>query len=285
MVHSMTSFGRHGVDSGSGQWVCEIRTVNHRYLEQNIRLPEAVRAAEPLVRERVKNRLARGKVDVVVRRGGASSERRFEINHKLLNQLIREANEIVLQNPQVGQWNVSDLLAWPDILANASGSDEDLESVLSAVNGALERCVKHRAQEGAALQDFVTQRADGLLAVAKKLKVFVPVALEALRSSWRARLAGEGGINPERVEQEFVIQIQKWDIHEEIGRLEEHCQSIKRSLSGKEPVGRRLDFLAQELNREANTIASKSSQVEMTNLAVDMKVLIEQIREQVQNIE
>ena len=285
MTHSMTSFGRHVVDSALGQWVCEIRTVNHRYLEQSIRLPEWVRAAEMAIRQKIKQSMARGKVDVAVRYVRTQGETAFELNRELLDRLIREANEIVLQNPQIQQWRVSELLTWPEVLRGSDSPDDDTAPLLEAVDGALKRCLQHRAEEGAALQAMVLERVDALLVHGDNVKPLIPKALEIMRTNWRERLVGEVGFDSERVEQELVLQLQKWDIDEEVDRFREHCRTMQRVLKGSGAIGRRLDFLAQELNREANTIASKSGQVELTNIAVDMKVLIEQIREQVQNIE
>ncbi len=288
MIRSMTSFARCEAQGEWGSLQLELRSVNHRYLELNLRLPEELRVLEPKIRERVNKRLGRGKVDCNVRfQPPASLPGEMQINEDLVKKLAHASREVdaLLYNPSP----VSSLqvLQWPGVL-QAPGLDEgQLRSeALILLDQAIDEMTQNREREGDSLRTIILKRCDAAEEVVKGVRARLPEVLEGVRNRLRERLAElRQEMDESRLEQEMVIAAQKLDVDEEMDRLQTHITEVRSVLDSDKPVGRRLDFLMQELNREANTLGSKSADTETTRASVELKVLIEQMREQVQNIE
>ncbi|MCP4997060.1 MAG: YicC family protein [Gammaproteobacteria bacterium] len=288
MISSMTAFSRQTHADEQGELTWELRSVNHRYLEVSVRLPEELRVLEPVVRECMTRRLGRGKLDCNLRfTPAAGAIAGVAVNERLARQII-EAAEVVghLMHEAVPP-EAMDVLRWPGVVEQQS---QDLTPVQKQAAALLERTVDElivvRQREGARLAELVVQRCSAMRVEVERVKVLMPKILDGLRQRLATRLAElSEDLDHGRLEQEMVIQAQKLDIDEEMDRLRTHLDEVERVLKSDEPVGRRLDFLMQELNREANTLASKSSDVESTRVGVELKVLIEQMREQIQNIE
>lgn len=288
MVYSMTGFSRRELPTEHGSLVWEMRSVNHRWLEAGLRLPEAFRELEGPLRERLRKRLARGKVECTLRFNPTSETgTQLQLNQPLLEQLIGVSHEIAgrLDNP--APIDPLQLLQWPGVL---SGSEIDQAGLLKQADQlfdqALEDLRQQRAREGAELRSLLEER---LLAIAERVAVLremMPQLLSAHRQKLLDRLNDAGlELDGNRVEQELVLLAQKIDVAEELDRLDTHVNETRRVLDDKGAIGRRLDFLMQEFNREANTLGSKAIDSRSTQAAVDLKVFIEQMREQVQNIE
>ncbi len=288
MTRSMTAFARRELRGDWGELTWEVRSVNHRFLEVAVRLPEELRALEPLVRERVQGALGRGKVDCSLRyRAQVGAVGELRVNERMAEQVLQAAARIGERLPDAAGPGVMDLLRWPGVIETA---EQDLTPVQTAARellaAALAELVATREREGSRLAALIRQRCAALRVQVAKARACMPVVVEGLRSRLRARLLEVSGeLDPQRIEQELAIMAQKLDIDEEMDRLATHVDEVERVLEEAEPVGRRLDFLMQELNREANTLGSKSIDAETTAASVEMKVLIEQMREQVQNIE
>ena len=288
MTSSMTAFARVQDISTDGEPTWEIRSVNHRFLELMVRLPEELRALDPIVRERVAKRLGRGKVDCSLRYKPASdSDAGVKVNFRLAQQIIDCAGEVSKLLHDSSPLRAMDILSWPGVLES---DDKDLTPLQKRASDCLERAlsslVETREREGAKLAELVAQRCASLRLEVAKVISLMPAILEAMRARLRARLSELAEeLDPARLEQEIALLAQKMDVAEEMDRLNAHIQEVETILQRKGAVGRRLDFLMQELNREANTLASKSNDVETTRIGVEMKVLIEQMREQIQNIE
>ena len=288
MIRSMTSFARCEAQGEWGSMQLELRSVNHRYLELNLRLPEELRVLETKIRERVNKRLGRGKVDCSVRyQAPVEVSGELSINQELVKKLAHASREIdaLLYNPSP----VSSLtvMQWPGVL-QAPGLDEgQLRSeALILLDSAIDEMEQNRGREGEKLKSIILKRCDAAEEVVKAVKARLPEVLTAVRSRLRLRLDElKAELDENRLEQEMVIAAQKLDVDEEMDRLETHISEVRSVLESDKPVGRRLDFLMQELNREANTLGSKSADTETTKASVELKVLIEQMREQVQNIE
>ncbi len=288
MIRSMTAFARQELRAEWGTLTWELRSVNHRYLEIATRLPEEFRVLEPEVREVVGTRLSRGKLECNLRfqqSPGATPE--VAIDHGLAEALVeanRQIEEMILNAARI---NPMELLRWPGVL---SLKGPDLEPVFDeAVQGlsaALDELVATREREGERIEAVITQRCAAMRVLVEEARERLPEVLERQRQRLLERLAEvRDELKEERLEQEMVLFAQKIDVDEELERLETHIDEVERVIARDEPIGRRLDFLMQELNREANTLGSKSADIETTRVAVDLKVLIEQMREQVQNIE
>ncbi|HET8554732.1 MAG TPA: YicC/YloC family endoribonuclease [Rhodanobacteraceae bacterium] len=286
MIRSMTAFASAEGSSPLGALACELRSVNHRYLEQSPRLPEELRRFEPVLRERVAARLARGKVDVTVRLRGGDAVESLQVDHTLLGNLAELHMDLQARFPGL-QVQTTELLRYPGVLRAPSVDDEQLQSALLVVlERALDALAETRGREGAKLAALLQERLVGIEAIVNQVRQWMPEIRQALRERLETRLADiRQSADPGRLEQELVLQITRADVDEELDRLEAHIAEARRVLGLDEPVGRRLDFLMQEFNREANTLGSKSVDTRSTNAAVELKVLIEQMREQVQNIE
>ncbi|EIC19882.1 TIGR00255 family protein [Thiorhodovibrio frisius] len=291
MIKSMTAFARRQTGGASGELSWEIRSVNHRFLEPNLRLPEELRGLDPDVRERLSARLSRGKIDCTLRfvapTGGGVELR---INEPLLSQVLSAAERIAARmgdSRAPSTPSVMDLLRWPGMLEESEPDMDSLNTAARALfDDTLTELIAAREREGTRLRALIEQRSERLAALVAEARARMPQLLDEMRRRISGRLAEvRGELDPNRLEQEMVLLAQRCDVDEEMDRLSGHIEEVRRTLAGEGPVGRRLDFLMQELNREANTLGSKSSDATLTRIAVDMKVLIEQMREQIQNLE
>jgi uncharacterized protein (TIGR00255 family) len=289
MIRSMTGFARRERQGPWGTLTCEIRAVNHRYLELSLRMPEDLRAVENDARQRVSAALRRGKVDVgLYLRGAATQVATVEINRALVEQLARTVSEVgTIAGGSLAAVSPLDLLRWPGVIREA---ERDLRPVLATALELLGETVvelnESRAREGARIREMLVGRCESLQQSVATLRARLPDIAARIRARVGERVAQLGTqVDPARLEQELVLLAYKMDFDEELDRLGSHVTETLQVLDAKEPAGRRLDFLMQELNREANTLSSKSQDADTTRAAVDMKVLIEQMREQVQNVE
>ena len=284
----MTAFVQHESQSEQSRVVWEIRSVNHRYLEISMRLPEELRSAEMMFRETIKASLSRGRIDAVLRYQSAeSSANSPELNLDTINQLMAWSRTVQSTVPVAGELSIADILKWPGVLT-PERIDEDQLSVAAkdALANALSALASQRQREGRQLAVVINAK----LAAARDIVIGVQSRGPELEQYARQRLNERVSefaeqLEPGRFEQELVLLLAKSDITEEIDRLQLHLTEVANILNGSGSVGRRLDFLMQELNREANTLGSKSNHPETTTAAVDLKVLIEQMREQIQHIE
>ena len=288
MIRSMTAFSRREASYPWGELSVELRSVNHRYLDVSPRLPEELRAAEGDFRQRVAAVLSRGKVDLNMRFAPAQgSGDSLQIDRQLAERISHASREIdlLLYNP--APVNSLDVLRWPGVIQSvAVEPDELLQAALGLLDEALAELVAMREREGAKLAELIEQRCSAVLEVVAGVREILPEILEASRERLRARFEeAKLELDPQRLEQEMVIAAQKMDVAEELDRLEAHVGEIRAVLKKGGTVGRRLDFLMQELNREANTLGSKSADTRTSRASVDLKVFIEQMREQIQNIE
>ena len=288
MISSMTGFAAASHESAQGSLGVELKTVNHRYLEFQTRIPEELRPLEPAMREAVAARLTRGKVDCRVTFTPLNaSERSILPDEKALASLAAAASAVSARFPQARLLSVAEVLHWPGVLADGALSAEELKLELMGVLGrAIGELDASREREGAKLEAVLRERLDAMAKLVEQARPLVPGALKAFQDKLAQKIA-EAGANPsdERVHQEIVLYASRIDVDEEIARLVTHIAEFRRVLDKGGACGKRLDFLCQELNREANTLGSKSVANEMTKTSVELKVLIEQMREQVQNIE
>ncbi|MCG7899888.1 MAG: YicC family protein [Candidatus Thiodiazotropha lotti] len=288
MISSMTAFAREEYRGELGNMSWEIRSVNHRYLEAFLRLPEELRALEPNIRERLNNRLGRGKLDVSLKyKAGTSGDASLCINQRLVEQLIdvdQQLADMIELDPSMRS---GDLLRWPGVLEEEERDYTPVKvQAMQLLETALDSLIDNRLREGERLGEIIGLRCDALASEVGRVRGLMPDVLESVRSRIKDRLNEVmEELDESRVEQEMVLLAQRLDVDEELDRLETHIEEVRRVLESDEPIGRRLDFLMQELNREANTLTSKSNSVDVTRSAVEMKVLIEQMREQVQNLE
>lgn len=288
MVLSMTAFARKQISTGQTVLVWEIRSVNHRYLETNFRVPEDLRALEPMLRDTLRKALARGKVDCLLRIETESSQgNSLQIDEDLVVRLNDVSGEVLHLTGGGNALSVMEILRWPGVLRESASLPEDLDNkALTLFQSTLAELISTRQREGAELLGFLNKRIDAVREIVTTVRQLMPEILARQQQALRDRLETlKIELDPARLEQEIVIFAQKCDIDEELDRLEAHLNEVTRVLTLDEPSGRRLDFLMQELNREANTLSSKSIVSETTLNAVDLKVLIEQMREQIQNIE
>jgi len=288
MIASMTAFGRSESNIDVGHIIWEIRTVNHRYLEINLRLPEELRMLEASIREHISKSISRGKVDCTLRYEPLISESDgLSLNSELINALLKSANSIKATFPEPGVINPLDVLRWPGVINRETPDPERIGGpLLQQLDKTLDSIIEARRREGEKLYNFIVERCESAEKIVGDIKNKIPEILGGLRERMQLRaqeLLIE--LDKDRLEQEILLLSQKYDVSEEMDRLEMHIKEVQRLLDSKEPVGRRLDFLMQELNREANTLGSKSADIRMTQASVELKVLIEQMREQIQNIE
>ena len=288
MTSSMTAFTRQQSEQDWGSLTWEIRSVNHRYLETSVRLPDIFRGLENQIRERVRKSMSRGKVECQLRynaQEGAGGS--IAINEELVQQLLQANRNIQQLLGKQHPLNSMELLRWPGVIAEQQLDHDALESAaLSLFRQALDDLIATREREGSDLEGFLEQRIDSIRELVATLREKMPQILIAQRQSLHDKLQDlQVELEPTRLEQEIALLAQKADVDEELDRLDSHLGEVKRILKASGQKGRRLDFLMQELNREANTLSSKSIVVESTRGAVEIKVLIEQMREQIQNIE
>lgn len=288
MIRSMTAFARTESRGDFGIIACEIRSVNHRYLEPGFRLPEALRDIEFPLREKIRNTLTRGKVDVQFRYEAAEGRLdAIELNHALAKQYVEAATEIDQLARHAAPLNAADILRLPGVIKSSEADARTLHNAaLSAFDAALAQFIAMREREGSELARLIEERLVAIQAETAKVRERLPGIVSHYRERLLARLHDiKSELSAERLEQEMVLFSQKMDVAEEMDRLDSHVAEIRRVLKDKGAVGRRLDFLMQELNREANTLGSKSVSADSTLSSVELKVLIEQMREQIQNIE
>ncbi|MBH1931786.1 YicC/YloC family endoribonuclease [Serratia rubidaea] len=287
MIRSMTAYARREIKGEWGSAAWELRSVNQRYLETYIRLPEQFRSLEPVIRERIRGRLTRGKVECNLRfELDPSAQSSLILNEKLAKQLVEAANWVKMQSDE-GEINPIDVLRWPGVM---SAQEQDLDAIsaqlLQALDGALGDFIAARESEGTALKALIEQRLDAVGEEVVKVRAQMPNILQWQRERLVSKLEeAQVQLENTRLEQELVLMAQRIDVAEELDRLEAHVKETRNILKKKEAVGRRLDFMMQEFNRESNTLASKSINADVTTSAIELKVLIEQMREQIQNIE
>ena len=285
----MTAYARRFENLPAGQVSWELRSVNQRYLDLTLRLPESLRALEPAVRQVCKDRLARGKLEVVLRfqRDPSAAAADMRLNAELAGGLLKAHDELIRLAGRSGAPDLLQLLNWPGVLEHGELDPGEIhDPALVLLDGAVDDLIAAREREGAAIAAMVEQRLAGIEEQIGRVREHLPAIRAAVDARFREKLASlDVAVEPGRIEQEVVMQLQKLDVDEELDRLEAHVAEIRRVMTLSEPVGRRLDFLMQELNREANTLGSKASLAEVGQTAVELKVLIEQMREQVQNVE
>jgi uncharacterized protein (TIGR00255 family) len=284
----MTAFARAQTQMRGFLLTWELRSVNHRFLETQFRLPEQLRGMEHGLRETLRKHLKRGKVDCGLRIERLEGGNPLELNRALLLQLLAALEQIRRDAPEIGSPSPMDLLRWPGIIGdNASLDDEALgEAVLDLFEEALSELLAHRQREGRQLADTIGERLDEIDRIVTEVKRITATASQEIRARLQTRLGDLAvQVDPDRLEQEIALLAQRADVAEELDRLGIHVEEARSNLRGPGPHGRRLDFLTQELNREANTLGAKSMLAQTSQRAVDLKVIIEQIREQVQNVE
>ncbi|MBN6152582.1 YicC family protein [Xanthomonas sp. AmX2] len=286
MIRSMTAYASGERTTAWGAIACELRSVNHRFLEVSVRLPEELRALEPQLRERVAARISRGKLDLALRLRSPETANALEINDTLVAQLSELARRLAPGFPGL-QVGFTDLLQLPGVMQTEAPDAVALQAqALALLDEVLDGFVAGREREGDKLATAIVERVDAIACIAAEVRTLIPAIREGQRAKLAARLADlPHPVDPGRAEQELVLWLQKLDVDEELDRLDSHIKEIRRVLRQPEPAGRRLDFLLQEFNREANTLGSKSVDSRTSNAAVELKVLIDQIREQVQNLE
>ncbi len=288
MVCSMTGFARLEESQPWGNLVWEIRSVNHRYLEPHFRLPENLRLIETELRNQLRQHLQRGKVEMSLQvQFTTVTDTHFKINRKLVTQIshaIQDINDIIDEPAKV---DPLEILQWPGVLDTQT---VDLQAVqaaaLKSFNKALKQLLEHRSREGGELKQLIEQRLQSVSEEVKKVRAQLPTLMQAQKEKLLERLdALKSEVNQDRLEQEMVFYAHKADVDEEMDRLDTHVNEVRHVLQQGGSIGRRLDFLMQELNREANTLASKSIATVTSQSAMELKILIEQMREQIQNIE
>ena len=288
MVRSMTAFARQTVESELGTLTIELKSVNHRFSEVSLRLPEELRPVEAKIRDRIAQVVKRGKIDANVRyQAPAAQDSGYEIDQNLVKSLTAASKDVEAILPSISTFRMIDVLKWPGVL---KAPEVDVEQLVATTMALLDEGLKElkdtREREGEKLKQLLLERCEAMAIEVAKVQQRIPVAIEAMRQRIKEKLTEwQAELDDARLEQEVVFLCNKSDVAEEMDRLQAHVEEVKRVLDEKKPVGRRLDFLMQELNREANTLASKSPDTEMTRASVELKVLIEQMREQVQNIE
>ena len=287
MIRSMTGFARRERQYPWGLLAWELKTVNHRYLEVGCRLPEEFRAAEADFRQAVSSAVRRGKVECSLHFRPATVTGALEIDAEALAAVTQRAQQLAAQAGPAARIEVLDLLRWPGVVRDQTRDSAALTAAAQALLGeALIELARFRDSEGGRLREALEQRCNGLTEFADRVTERLPEVRARMRAKLLDRIAQlTADVDHERLEQELAILAQRLDVDEELDRLRGHVTEVRKAFGGQEPAGRRLDFLMQELNREANTLSSKSQDIETTRAAVDMKVLIEQMREQVQNIE
>ncbi|MBL8259619.1 MAG: YicC family protein [Candidatus Competibacteraceae bacterium] len=288
MLRSMTAFARQEQTSPWGTMIWELRSVNHRYLETAVRLPEALRGLESPVRERLATVLSRGKVECALKLQTAGANlTAMTLNRPLVERLLEIAGEVEhLIGPGTGL-RLGDVLRWPGVIGEAEPDlDQIKQTVLGSLDAALAELVATREREGQRTAELLQQRCEAIRAQVQRARARRPEVQARWRDKLLTRLTDiAADADSGRLEQELALIAQRLDVEEELDRLDAHLDELQDVFARSEPVGRRLDFLMQELNREANTLSSKSADTETTRAAVELKVLIEQMREQVQNIE
>lgn len=292
MILSMTGYANIGAELDSGSLTLELRAVNHRYLDIQLRMPDELRGFEGAMREAISAQLQRGKVECRINYMARSAQGGASLNRELLQQLAAWNDEVQRALPDARCLSVADVLRWNGVLETPSASADELrDALLGLLQEALQEFSASRAREGEKLKDFLLQRVEKIETLRTGVMPHVPAAIAAYEQKLTARLreAMQGSTTQdlwdERIRQEITLFASKIDVDEELSRLASHLTEMRRILSQGGAAGKRLDFLMQELNREANTLGSKSVDAEVSRSAMEMKILIEQMREQIQNLE
>ncbi|MDH5454834.1 MAG: YicC family protein [Gammaproteobacteria bacterium] len=288
MLHSMTGFARESAETAIGTLTWEIRAVNHRYLDVQFKLPEDLRPKEQAFRQQASSALGRGKVECALYfRRAVDQKNEMQIDTDLVELIGHRISDLTAKLPNVAAVNPIEILRWPGVVQQAEIDVEPLVAEASALlDKALVAMGEMRSSEGQRIAEMLEARCADIEAIARSVRSRMPEVLDAARDKQRERIAAlDVEADPARLEVELALLASKIDIDEELDRLESHLVEIRGTLRDEKPVGRRLDFLMQELNREANTLGSKSADTETSRAAVDLKVLIEQMREQIQNVE
>jgi uncharacterized protein (TIGR00255 family) len=297
MILSMTGYATASAELDSGSLTLELRAVNHRYLDIQLRMPDELRTFENALREAITAQLQRGKVDCRINYAARSAQRGAALNRDLLQQLAAWNREVQDSLPDAKSLSVADVLRWNGVLETPVASTDQLRSaLLDLMQAALLEFSASRSREGEKLKDFLLQRVEKIESLRTSVLPHVPAAIAAYEQKLVARLrdaiqsapaqdTATTGISDERIRQEITLFASKIDVDEELSRLASHLTEMRRILAHGGAVGKRLDFLMQELNREANTLGSKSVDAEVSRSAMEMKILIEQMREQIQNLE
>ncbi|MCG9229527.1 YicC family protein [Vibrio diabolicus] len=288
MIYSMTAYARKEVKGDWGSAVWEIRSVNQRYLETYFRMPEQFRGLEPVLRERFRKRLARGKVECNLRfEANPAAKGELSINEALASQVIKAAEQVMHMTGELSRINPFQVMQWPGVMETP---EQDMDTVnkvlLEAFDSAMDEFIEARAREGENMKALIEQRLNAISAEVVKVRARMPEILEWQRERLFSKFEdAKVELDPSRIEQELILLAQKSDVAEELDRLDSHVKETTNILKKGGAVGRRLDFMMQEFNRESNTLASKSISTDITASGVELKVLIEQMREQIQNIE
>lgn len=288
MLHSMTGFARYTAESETGVLTCELRAVNHRYFDVQFRLPEELRPKETELKQLVGSVVRRGKIDCTLNyRRAPGKQAELSLNQAVVEQLGRRARELTAAFPDLGSLNAIDVLRWPGVIEEPEVDTEPLfDEATAAIRAALDALSAMRRSEGERIAEMIDSRCREVMTIAAAIRARMPEVLAAARARQKERLDKLAvDADPGRLEAEIALVAQKLDVDEELDRLESHISEIRLAVLSEDAVGRRLDFLMQELNREANTLGSKSADTATTRAAVELKVLIEQMREQIQNVE
>jgi uncharacterized protein (TIGR00255 family) len=284
----MTGFARESVETGIGTLTWEIRAVNHRYLDVQFKVPEDLRPKEQSFRQQVSAALGRGKVECALYfRRAVNQETELQVDTDLVEVIGHRISELTSKLPNVAAANPIEILRWPGVVLQTEIDTEPLfDHATALLQTTLDAIKTMRGSEGDRIADMLESRCADIAAIAASVRSRMPAVVDATRAKQKERIEKlDIQADPARLEVEIALVAQKIDIDEELDRLESHLIEIRGALADDKPVGRRLDFLMQELNREANTLGSKSADTETTKAAVDLKVLIEQMREQIQNVE
>jgi len=292
MILSMTGYATAGAEFDSGSLTLELRAVNHRYLDIQLRMADELRGFAGVLREAITTQLQRGKVECRINYAARSAQSGATLNRDLLQQLAAWNKDVQAALPDALGLSVADVLRWNGVLETPTASADELRAtLLDLLQTVLQEFSASRAREGEKLKDFLLQRVDKIEALRNAVMPHVPAAIAAYEQKLITRLrdAMQNALIQdtwdERVRQEITLFASKIDVDEELSRLASHLAEMRRILSHGGAVGKRLDFLMQELNREANTLGSKSVDAEVSRSAMEMKILIEQMREQIQNLE
>lgn len=287
MILSMTGYANVSADTTNGSLTLELRAVNHRYLDIQLRMPDELRCFEGTMREAISAQLQRGKVECRINYAARAALGNVVLNQDMLAQLSSWDNAVRVILPDARPLSVSDVLRWNGVLETPNVSAEGLrDTMLTLLNSALYEFSASRSREGEKLKDFLLLRVEKIEALRNGVMPHVPAAIAAYEQKLVNRLKEALQIaDDDRVRQEISLFASKIDVDEELSRLASHLTEMRRILSAGGAVGKRLDFLMQELNREANTLGSKSVDAEVSRSAMEMKILIEQMREQIQNLE
>ena len=288
MIFSMTGYAAQEKSLDNATLILELRAVNSRYLDLHFKLDDNLRSLEPLMRERIGEQLSRGKIECKLNlMARTTTQQAAQIDPAMLQQLAAMQATAKKHFPQSRELSVADILRWPGVLISEAGAESKLaEEVKALLQEGLQALNASRAREGEKLKALILERLAQIEQLVETVKPLLPTLTQEYQAKLEAKLNDSlKNLDPERLAQELVLFAQRIDVDEELSRLTAHISEVKRILNSDAPAGKRLDFLMQELNREANTLGSKSVAVETTKVSMELKVLIEQMREQIQNIE